>query len=59
MNPTSSSLCPVCEAEVRLGTDTVVSEMVVCDSCSSALEVRSLDPLTLAEAPHEEEDWGE
>lgn len=52
-------VCPVCDAEVHLQGTTIVSELVVCDSCSCMLEVRSLDPLQLAEAPQEQEDWGE
>jgi len=55
----SSPLCPVCEAEVQLSNNTVVSELVVCNACASPLEVRGLDPVLLAEAPQEEEDWGE
>ncbi len=52
-------LCPVCDAEVPVASDTVVSELLVCSSCSVALEVRSLDPVVLDEAPQEEEDWGQ
>jgi alpha-aminoadipate carrier protein LysW len=59
MSPPLVTPCPVCDAEVRLSQDTVVSELVVCDSCSSPLEVRTVDPLQLAEAPQEEEDWGQ
>lgn len=51
--------CPVCEADVRLSNDTVMAELIVCNACSSPLEVRGLDPVVLAEAPQEEEDWGE
>lgn len=58
-NTSPPPTCPVCEAEVRLSKDTVLSELVVCDACSSALEVRSLTPVVLVEAPQEQEDWGE
>jgi alpha-aminoadipate carrier protein LysW len=51
--------CPVCEADVRLSNDATLAEMIVCDACASPLEVRGLDPVVLAEAPQEEEDWGE
>jgi alpha-aminoadipate/glutamate carrier protein LysW len=51
--------CPVCDAEVRLQGNTMLSELVVCASCSCMLEVRSLEPVQLAEAPQEQEDWGE
>jgi alpha-aminoadipate/glutamate carrier protein LysW len=57
MDPTSH--CPVCEAELHLSRHTILSELVVCDSCSSTLEVRRLDPVQLEEAPQEQEDWGE
>lgn len=51
--------CPVCDAGVPVGGDAVLSEMIVCGSCCVALEVRSLDPVRLEEAPQEEEDWGQ
>ena len=51
--------CPVCGGAVNLGNDTVVGELVSCGDCGSELEVKGLDPLTLAEAPTEEEDLGE
>lgn len=51
--------CPVCEAEIRLTDGTIVSELLVCAVCSTALEVKSLNPVVLEEAPQEEEDWGE
>ena len=57
-NPATAT-CPVCEADVRLSYDTALAELIVCDACSSPLEVRGLDPVVLAEAPQEEEDWGE
>lgn len=59
MNPSPTSTCPVCEADIRLSQHTILSELVVCDTCSSTLEVRNLDPVQLAEAPQEQEDWGE
>jgi len=51
--------CPVCDAEVPVAEDAVVSELIVCSSCCVALEVRALDPVVLDEAPQEEEDWGQ
>ena len=51
--------CPVCDAEVELGAATVEGELVECPDCGSELEVVSLEPLELAEAPEAEEDWGE
>lgn len=51
--------CPVCDAEVRVGEDTEANELIPCPECGTELEVTSLDPLTLEEAPEVEEDWGE
>ena len=52
-------VCPICDAVVKLGTDTVVGELVECAECGAELEVTKLDPLELAEAPESEEDWGQ
>ncbi len=51
--------CPVCDAEVPVPPDVVLSELLVCESCSAPLEVRALDPVVLDVAPQEEEDWGQ
>jgi alpha-aminoadipate/glutamate carrier protein LysW len=51
--------CPVCSAAVNLGDDTVVGELISCKECGSELEVKGVNPAMLAEAPTEEEDWGE
>jgi len=51
--------CPVCGAEIARAPDTVKSELISCKDCGSELEVVSLDPFTLAEAPQQEEDWGQ
>jgi alpha-aminoadipate carrier protein LysW len=51
--------CPVCAAAVPLTEDTVKGELITCSDCGVELEVISLDPPLLAEAPQEEEDWGE
>jgi alpha-aminoadipate carrier protein LysW len=60
MNPAElSAPCPVCDAVVTLSSSAVVSEVVSCGECGSDIEVKGLDPLELAEAPVEEEDWGE
>ena len=53
------AVCPECGAEVELVEDTIVNEIVVCPDCGMELEVVNLDPPTVAEAPEEEEDWGE
>ena len=54
-----SNACPVCDAQIQLGADTVLGELLTCPECGSELEVVNLDPLELEEAPQEEEDWGE
>jgi alpha-aminoadipate carrier protein LysW len=51
--------CPVCAAAVALSEDTVQGELITCPECGVELEVISLEPPQLAEAPQEEEDWGE
>lgn len=51
--------CPVCGAMIELQEDTVVGELLECPDCGTELEVASLNPPTLNEAPQEEEDWGE
>jgi len=51
--------CPVCGAEIELAPDTVKGELLECPECGAELEVVSVKPFKLAEAPEEEEDWGE
>lgn len=51
--------CPVCGAAVTLPADPLEGEILACDDCGAELELTSLDPLTLAEAPEVQEDWGE
>ncbi|MBI4524560.1 MAG: lysine biosynthesis protein LysW [Deltaproteobacteria bacterium] len=51
--------CPICSAEVNLGPDTVQGELITCSDCGTELEVTGVNPFTVAEAPKEEEDWGE
>lgn len=55
----AESTCPICDAAVQLAADTAVSEIVRCPDCGSELEVTTLEPPSLAEAPAEEEDWGQ
>jgi alpha-aminoadipate/glutamate carrier protein LysW len=50
--------CPECFAEIEL-TNVMQNEITQCSECGAELEVISLEPLTLALAPEEEEDWGE
>ena len=51
--------CPICDAPIALSADTIVAELLTCKGCGTELEVESLDPPTLVEAPTEEEDWGQ
>ncbi len=50
--------CPECFAEIEL-VDVMENEITQCPDCGADLEVVSIDPLQLALAPEEEEDWGE
>ncbi len=54
-----SGACPICDAAVALAPGSVVSEIIKCRECGSDIEIRGLNPVELAEAPMEEEDWGE
>ncbi len=51
--------CPVCGAELTLSDGLVKGELMECDDCGSELEVTSVDPVTVQEAPEAEEDWGQ
>lgn len=51
--------CPLCGATIELGEDTWLNELITCPECGAELEVMSLNPLVLVEAPEVEEDWGE
>lgn len=51
--------CPVCGADLKLNENTVKGELMQCAECGIELEVKEINPLTIAEAPKEEEDWGE
>ena len=35
------------------------NEITQCPGCGAELEITALEPITLALAPQEEEDWGE
>lgn len=50
--------CPECDAEISMNKP-MKGEIVVCPDCGTELEVVGVDPLQLAVAPEEEEDWGE
>jgi alpha-aminoadipate/glutamate carrier protein LysW len=50
--------CIECGTDIEL-SDPIVGEIVVCPDCGVDLEVMALDPVTVAVAPMEQEDWGE
>jgi len=51
--------CPICSVEIIFAEDTVVGEIIECSDCGSELEVKSINPPQIEEAPMEDEDWGE
>ncbi|NMD10522.1 MAG: lysine biosynthesis protein LysW [Acidobacteria bacterium] len=51
--------CPVCGALMILLSGTIEGELFPCRECGSQMEVVSLDPVVVAEAAAEEEDWGQ
>lgn len=51
--------CPVCDGDVELESNTVAGELITCADCGSELEVKTIDPPSLEEAPDAEEDWGQ
>ena len=51
--------CPLCDADVKLGADVMVGELFTCSDCGAELEITSLSPLKVEEAPEVQEDWGE
>ena len=50
--------CPECGAEFEVG-DVEVGEIIVCAECGVELEVIGVNPIQVALAPEEGEDWGE
>jgi len=51
--------CPVCGSDVELPVDIIENEIMDCDTCSAELDILSVNPIKLEEAPEEQEDWGE
>ena len=56
---TTMTDCPVCGGDVGFTQETVISELIDCGECATELEVITLDPPRLEEAPEAAEDWGE
>jgi alpha-aminoadipate carrier protein LysW len=59
MQSASTARCPTCDGEIPFAAAVVLCEIVTCRDCGTDLEVTNLDPPTVAEAPMEEEDWGQ
>ena len=53
------SSCPICDITLNLPGNTLIGELKDCPECGSELEVVSINPFVLNEAPQVEEDWGE
>lgn len=51
--------CPECGCAISVEDGVVAGEIIECPDCAIELEVTSIDPLTVEEAPEEDEDWGE
>lgn len=51
--------CPECDAQIQLTPDVQAGEILVCPECGVDLEIMGLEPISVALAPMEEEDWGE
>jgi alpha-aminoadipate carrier protein LysW len=51
--------CEVCGAALAPAPDVTLNELIECADCGTEFEVTGLSPLTVVEAPLEEEDWGE
>ena len=56
-NPVNAT-CTECDGRIQ-ATVALPGEILDCPDCGAELEVRSVNPLTLAPAPQVEEDWGE
>ena len=59
MSMSQKSSCLECGFEIAIAADTVKGEILQCGDCSVELEVINIEPLEIAPAPEEEEDWGE
>ncbi len=53
--------CPICDANIMMEENLVVSEILSCPHCHSLLVVESVEDhrVILNQAPKIEEDWGE
>ena len=55
------TMCPDCEAEIKVPEGTTLGEIVSCPDCGLELEVKAIngDRVDLKEISIEKEDWGE
>lgn len=55
------TMCPDCEAEIKLPEGAKAGEIVSCPDCGLELEVKEIngDKIDLKEISIEKEDWGE
>ena len=51
--------CCVCEADVKFAEEVMLGELIACPDCGIELEVVSISPIEVQEAPEVQEDWGE
>ena len=51
--------CIICDAKLTFNASLDVGELLECYDCGTELEVQSVSPLILIEAPSEVEDWGQ
>lgn len=58
MSDPEKAQCPECEGKVPLD-DLTTGVIFVCPDCGVDLELTRIEPITLALAPQEAEDWGE
>ena len=54
-----SQECPICDGGVPEDKTWELGELVDCPECEAMLEVVSVNPAKLEQAPEEDEDWGE
>lgn len=54
-----STECLICGSELVFTASLDIGELLECYDCGTELEVQSVTPLILIEAPTEAEDWGQ
>lgn len=52
----NTGICPDCDAEIEVSSDTEIGELVTCDDCGVRLEVIETDPLEFDIVPEDEEE---